>query len=223
MIKKLFYFLSVVLLLSSCSESNEEKAKTLAADYLKTVITHYDSYEPLVTEIDSLFISPERYDNELEMALEFAEILNKAKKCTNKIQKAEREMYIYRPHISEYLKTEPSAMYKQAMAEKENQETQRKLLIDKATKIFKTLQEDIESSSTEEFQGWIIYQKFKALNIAGTATLMDEHYFICDKEFKDCVGYSQNEFDTGNRILDILYNDDDADGFLETMITKVSI
>lgn len=220
---QLLSIISTALLLISCGQSNEEKAKIMAAEYLKTQITHFDSYEPLVTKVDSLFYSPEKYNEALDMLTEFSQMLSKAQECTSKIRNAEEEMYVYKPINIPGYKSEPGSMYKQAVAEKENQEILRQKFIDNATELFNILRKNIQTKSSTEFQGWIVYQKFKALNNAGTTPLMDEYDFICDKEFKNCVGYPEENFSTGNKILNILQDNDDADAFLEMMIKQVSI
>ena len=41
-----------LITLSACSPSKEEKAQTMAANYLKGVLYHFDSYEPLQIKVD---------------------------------------------------------------------------------------------------------------------------------------------------------------------------
>ena len=52
--KKLFILLTLIM--ASCTLSNEEKAEKLVKETLKDYLYHPDSYEPISTKVDSMFI-----------------------------------------------------------------------------------------------------------------------------------------------------------------------
>ena len=52
---KKFLVLSA-LVITSCTLSNEEKAEKLVKETLKDYLYHPDSYEPISTRVDSMFI-----------------------------------------------------------------------------------------------------------------------------------------------------------------------
>lgn len=196
----------------------------MAADYLKTEITHFDSYEPLITEIDSLFYSPEKYNEEISMTIDLMRTLSKIQKCSDKIQKAKEKMNIYKPAYIPRLYSENSnPKYDNALAEKESQEALRQKFIEKATNQFSIIKQAVKEESSYEFQGWIVYQKFKALNNAGTMPLFGEYNFICDREFKNCEGYPAKDFETINNFLNALIDSEDADSLFETVLKQATI
>ena len=49
---------AVALIMSSCAFSNEQKAEKLIKETLKDYLYHPDSYEPISTKVDSMFIDP---------------------------------------------------------------------------------------------------------------------------------------------------------------------
>ena len=49
-------FCAIALVITSCTPSNEEKAEKLVKETLKDYLYHPDSYEPISTRVDSMFI-----------------------------------------------------------------------------------------------------------------------------------------------------------------------
>ena len=54
--KSLIITLIAILGLCSCGKSKEEKAQEMAANYLKGVLYHFDSYEPLQQKLIVLLL-----------------------------------------------------------------------------------------------------------------------------------------------------------------------
>lgn len=198
--KKLIFFLFIIgILLSSCKPSNEERAKDMAATYLKGVLYHFDSYEPLTTTVDSLFVSVSTDEETIGMTLEFLKMFEAANEYAEKIQDAEMEMEIWSPRgfSSDYGR----GKYNQAKNDKEQQEKRLDKLTYKLKAQFEAIKKNQASLKTGEFSGWKVYQKFKSLNGPGTLVLFEEYIFLCDKNFENCQGYEKNEYEMLSKFM----------------------
>ena len=187
------------LLFISCSPSNEKKAKEMAANYLKGVLYHFDSYEPITTSIDSLFVSITTDEEAISMTLDFLKMFDAANECAKKIERAESSMEIWQP--DGYSSAFSRGQYKRAKQEKEQQEQILEKLKEKIKNQFIQIKEIQSKLNTGEFSGWKVYQKFKSLNGAGTMDLFGEYIFLCDKNFENCRGYEKEEFDAITKVM----------------------
>ena len=198
--KKLnFVFALFALILTSCGQSNEDKAKEMAANYLKGVLYHFDSYEPITTTVDSLFVSVVTDEEAISATLEFLKMCIAASKCVEDIQEAERSMDIWAP--SGYSSTYSKGEYNRAKSDKEQQEQMLDKLKEKIQSQFLKIKEIQSNLHTGEFSGWKVYQKFRSLNGAGTMDLFGEYIFLCYKNFGNCLGYEKEEFDMLTKIM----------------------
>ena len=198
--KKIIFFLPIIcVLFSSCGSSNEERAKEMAANYLKGVLYHYDSYEPITTTVDSLFVSVSTDEEIIVMTLEFLKMFEAANECAEKIQDAERSMEIWSPrgYSTDYRRGE----YNRAKNNKEIQEQRLDKIKYKLKAQFEAIKKKQASLKTGEFSGWKVYQKFKSLNGTGTLDLCEEYIFLCDKNFENCQGYEKDEYDMLSKIM----------------------
>lgn len=217
MCKNLFGILLIFLTITSCGQSNEEKAKAMAADYLKTELVYYNTYKPVITEIDSLFYPYQIFIQEIDMAMDLYETTKNIAECNQKIQKANRDMVVYKPTIHPGLPAStPSPKYINAELEKEKQEKNLLNYTTKAEKDYKTIRQHITQDISDTFDGWVVYQKFKVLDLK---PCFMEYYFVCNREFSHCAGYSSEDFEICNEILSIIYDNDEFDTFLETFFS----
>lgn len=191
--------------LCSCGKSKEEKAQEMAANYLKGVLYHFDSYEPLQTKVDSSFVALSTDKEAIELTLDMLKLFNSAQEYANKVERAESSMEIWSPsgYSSAYSKGE----YRRAKEERDNSQQ----LLDKTkdriqnqfSKI-KSRQSYLEAEALlkiGDFDGWKVYHKFKSLNVAGTLDLFGEYVFFCDKDFNMESAYSKEDFDAINKIM----------------------
>ncbi len=91
---KLLIIVVSLLTLSACSPSNEEKAQEMAANYLKGVLYHFDSYEPLQTKVDSSFVSLASDKEAIDLTLDMMKLFQSAQEYADKIERAESSMEI---------------------------------------------------------------------------------------------------------------------------------
>ena len=113
--KKLFVLFAVIM--TSCTLSNEEKAERLVKETLKDYLYHPDSYEPLSTRVDSMFIDVTTIEPIMETSDEIKDLISKINRCEREIESAESSMDIWAPdgYSSQYSRGE----YARAKKEKE--------------------------------------------------------------------------------------------------------
>ena len=106
--KKLFLLLAVIL--TSCTLSNEEKTEKLIKETLKDYLYYPDSYEPISTRVDSMFIDVTTIEPIMEISDEIKDLISKINLCEIKIESAESSMDIWAPdgYSSQYSRGEYS-------------------------------------------------------------------------------------------------------------------
>ncbi|WP_288308026.1 hypothetical protein [uncultured Muribaculum sp.] len=203
--KSLIITLVALIGLCSCGKSREEKAQEMAANYLKGVLYHFDSYEPLQTKVDSSFVALSTDKEAIELTLNMLKLFNSAQEYADKVDRAESSMEIWSPsgYSSAYSKGE----YRRAKEERNNNQQ----LLDKTKERIKNQFSKIKSRQSYleaeallkigDFNGWKVYHKFKSLNGAGTLDLFGEYVFFCDKDFNVESAYSREDFDAINKIM----------------------
>ena len=90
-------FCVVVLIMISCTLSNEEKAEKLVKETLKDYLYYPDSYEPISTRVDSMFIDVTTIEPIMKISDEIKELISKINECERKIEFAESSMDIFAP------------------------------------------------------------------------------------------------------------------------------
>ena len=203
--KSLIITLITLIGLCSCGKSKEEKAQEMAANYLKGVLYHFDSYEPLQTKVDSSFVALSTDKEAIELTLDMLKLFNYAQEYADKVERAESSMEIWSPsgYSSAYSKGE----YRRAKEERDNN----KQLLDKTKDRIQNQFSKIKSRQSYlkaeallkigDFNGLKIYHKFKSLNGAGTLDLFGEYVFFCDKDFNVESAYSKEDFNAINKIM----------------------
>lgn len=190
---------AVALIMASCTLSNDEKAEKLVKETLKDYLYHPDSYEPISTRVDSMFIDVTTIEPIMKISREISDLISKIDKCEMDIESAETSMNIYAPdgYSSRFTRGE------YARAKKEKEEAQSDL--DKYTQKFSgevaSLKENVVKYHKGEFTGWAVSHRFRSLNGAGSMTIPGEMIFFCDKEFTNCVGYEVSKFEEFAKIL----------------------
>lgn len=189
--KKLLVILALIM--TSCTLSNEEKAEKLIEETLKEYLYHPDSYEPLSTRVDSMFIDVTTIEPIMEISDEIKDLMSKISRCEREIESAESSMDIWAP--SGYSSQFSRGEYARAKKEKEDAQSN----LDKYTKKISgqlvSLKENVAKYHKGEFTGWAVSHRFRSLNGAGSMTIPGEMIFFCDKEFTTCGGYEADKFE----------------------------
>lgn len=186
-------FCAIVLVMTSCTLSNEEKAEKLVKETLKGYLYHPNSYEPISTKVDSMFIDVTTIEPIMKISDDIKDLMSKIDRCKREVESAESSMDIFAPDGS-------SSQYSRgeyARAKKKKEEV--KSALDKYTKRLSekivSLKENIAKYHKDEFTGWAISHRFRSLNRAGSITIPEEMIFFCDKEFTTCCGYEIDKFE----------------------------
>ena len=195
--KKLFVLFAVIM--TSCTLSNEDKAERLVKETLKDYLYHPDSYEPLSTRVDSMFIDVTTIESIMETSDEIKDLISKINRCEREIESAESSMDIWAPdgYSSQYSRGE----YARANKEKEKAKSDLDKYTKKLSGQFVSLKENVAKCHKGEFTGWAVSHRFRSLNGAGSMTIPGEMIFFCDKEFTTCSGYEANKFEDFVNVL----------------------
>lgn len=203
--KPLIITLIALIGLCSCGKSQEEKAQSMAANYLKGVLYHYDSYEPLQTKVDSSFVALSTDKEAIELTLDMLKLFQSAQGYADKVENAESSMEIWCP--SGYSSAFSKGEYRRAKEERDSNQELLDKTKDRIHKQFfkiKSRQSYLEAEAPlkmGDFDGWKVYHKFKSLNGTGTLDLFGEYVFFCDKDFNVESAYSKEDFDAINKIM----------------------
>ena len=195
-------FCAVVLVMTSCTLSNEEKAEKLVKETLKDYLYHPDSYKPLSTRVDSMFIDVSAIEPIMEISDKIKDLMSKINSCERKIEFAESSMDIWASsgYFSRYSRGE----YARAQKEKKEAQSDLDKYIKKLSEQIASLKENIDKYYKGVFTGWIVSHRFRSLNGAGSMTIPGEVIFFCDKEFTTCSGYDVDKFENFAKILKIV-------------------
>lgn len=197
-----FSLFAVALILASCTPPNEEKAEKLVKETLKDYLYHPDSYEPISTRIDSMFIDVTTIEPIMKISGEISDLISKIDKCNMDIESAETSMNIYAPdgYSSRFTRGE----YARAKKEKEEAQSDLDKYAKKLLGEVASLKENVGKYHKGEFTGWAVSHRFRSLNGAGSMTIPGEMVFFCDKEFTNCVGYEVGKFEEFAKILKVV-------------------
>ena len=198
--KIIFTTFLITITLSSCSLSNEEKAENLIKETLKDYLYHPDSYEPISTIVDSMFIDVTTIEPIMEISEEIKSLISKINKCEREIESAESSMDLWALHS--YYSQYSRGNYTRAKKEKEEAKSDLDKYTRKLSEQIASLKENVAKYRKEEFTGWAVSHRFKSLNGAGTMTIPGEMIFFCNKEFTTCGGYEVDKFETFIKILE---------------------
>ena len=219
---KKFLVLSA-LVITSCTLSNEEKAEKLVKETLKDYLYHPDSYEPISTRVDSMFIDVTTIEPIMKISDEIKNLISKINRCERKIESAESSMDIFAPngYSSQYSRGE----YSRAKKEKEEAKSDLNKYTKKLSEQLAFLKENVAKYHKGEFTGWAVSHRFRSLNGAGSMTIPGEMIFFCDEEFTTCGGYETDKFEDFVKILnavDEATSDEDViDYFKENNFLKL--
>ena len=212
------YFGLIVLIMISCTPSNEEKAEALIKETLKDYLYHPDSYEPISTKIDSVFTDLSIVEPILKIGNDIKDSISKIAKYESELELAETSMDIWAPngYSSQYSR----GNYARAKKEKDEAESNLEKYIKKLNDQFVCLKDNIAKHRKGEFTGWLAFHRFSSLNGPGTTSIPGEMIFFCDKEFTSCIGYEVEKLEEFVEIVNIVENatsdDDIMDYFTES-------
>lgn len=195
----LLFCAAALVMTVSCRQSNEEKAEKLVKETLKDYLYHPDSYEPISTKVDSMFIDVTTIEPIMKISEDIKNLMSKINSCERKIESAESSMDIWAPNedSSQYSR----GQYSRAKKEKEEAKSDLEKYTKKLSEQLASLKENVAKYHKGEFTGWAVSHRFRSLNGAGTMTIPGEMIFFCDKEFTTCGGYDVDKLENFAKIL----------------------
>ncbi len=192
-------FCAIALIMTSCTLSNEEKAEKLIKETLKDYLYHPDSYEPISTRVDSMFIDVTTIEPIMEISDEIKDLISKINGCEGKIESAESSMDIWAP--DGYSSQFSRGNYARAKKEKEEAKSDLDKYTKKLSGQLASLKENVVKYHKGEFTGWVVSHRYRSLNGTGSMTIPGETIFFCDEEFTTCCGYEVDDFEDFAKIL----------------------
>lgn len=223
--KSLIITLVTLIGLCSCGKTKEEKAQEMAANYLKGVLYHFDSYEPLQTKVDSSFVALSTDKEAIELTLDMLKLFNSAQEYADKIERAESTMEIWSPsgYSSAYSKGE----YRRAKDERDNNQKFLDKTKDRIQNQFskiKSRQCYLEAEALlkiGDFNGWKVYHKFKSFNGAGTLNLFGEYVFFCDEDFNEMFAYTKEDYEAISKVMTTISSSNDISEMIEKIQEEI--
>lgn len=192
-------FCVVALVMTSCTPSKEEKAEKLIKETLKGYLYYPDSYEPLATRVDSMFIDATTIEPIMKISDDIKDLMSKIDRYESKISFAESSMDIYSPNgfSSQYSRGE----YARAKKEKEEANSNLDKYIKKLSAQLASLKENVAKYHKGEFSGWVVTHRFRSLSGLGSISIPGEMVFFCDEKFTTCSGCEVDKFEKFVKIL----------------------
>lgn len=206
--KKLLVLL--VLVLTSCTLSKEEKAEKL----FKETLYYPDSYVPLSTRVDSMFVDVTMIRPIMEISGEINDLMGKINECEYEISSAESSMDIYAPdgYSSQYSRRQ----YAQAEEEKNEAQSDLDRYTKKLSEQLLSLKKNVAKYHKGTFTGWAVFHTFRALDGTGEKTIPGEVLFFCDEKFTTCGGcYKAAEWERFSNILKVVDEADSDEDIIE--------
>lgn len=197
-IKSLIISVVSLCILSACAPTKEERAQEMAATYLKGVLYHFDSYEPLQTNVDSSFVSLLTDKEAIEQTINLVKLFQLAQEYVDKVNESERSMEIWSPI---YSTAHSKGEYRRAKEERDKNQQLLDRTKERIDNQFSKIKKRQAVLKEGEFDGWRVCHKFKSLNGSGTLDLLGEYIFFCDEEFKERSVYPKEEYDDFSKII----------------------
>lgn len=189
--KKVFLCLASVLAFYGCQKSLEEQAQEAVKNELRTSLYHFDSYEPLKTEVDSAFNEPINNPIVLDLIKGIAEEQEEfqIKELALKLELAESSIGLWsdsRGYDSYALNS-----YNEAVKDKADAEDKMKAFLKKTWRNMLELSRHIEQADSA-FIGWRVKHSYRAKTRGGDPDI-GHGVYIFSEDFKKLLFHLENE------------------------------
>lgn len=207
---------SVLVIMTSCTPTNKDRAERLVSSCIKDCLTYPDSYESISTKIDSTRVNVSKIEEILEQTKEVASLGSKIRSLEFDVESAQSTMEIYAPNNYYYSDFE-RGQYNRAKAEYEKHKTNLQQATEKLKSKVQDLRVAAENLDDSENNGWIVTHRYRSKGDNGEQLPPQEMIFFCDMAFEHCQGWTSkqyefitniiksiNESETDNELLDNL-------------------
>ena len=211
--KRIFYWALGVFVLVSCSKTPEQKAEALVKENVKKVLLKPDTYDPIETEIDSVY-SPYNDPDFYKEVTNFSKLLSELPDCEKALEDAKEKMFLYDLKYTNSYFTEK---YHKAKIKYEEAIKKHIKLKEKIQNKYEEIAAKIRGNNA--FSGYAICHSFRANNNDGE-TSINNYFIFVDKNIENVLfalsEYELNEYDeTINQIKEKMedgaqwFSDDD--------------
>lgn len=214
-LKSLISIATLLLTLSACGPTKEEKAQEMAANHLKGILYHFDSYEPLQTSVDSSFVSLTTDKEAISLTLDMLKLFQSMQKYTDEIKQSERMLEIWSP--GKYSSAHIIGEYNRAKEERDINQRLLEKTKERVINQFAKIKKRQSVLNEGDFDGWMVCHKFKSLNGTGTVSLFNEFVFFCDTDFNEKSAYPKDDYDAIKKIMIIISSSDDVYDMIENI------
>lgn len=179
---KLLFVLNILLLLTACGKSDEEKLNVLIAETTKASLYIPESYDPVSTQCDSMSRAVINRAN-IQKSAKIISLVREAESLQREIDMNAEQRDHWRGKYED--------IYNDYSKEVSKGEEEKAALMTKAEKLFSELSKDYYAH--HEFCGYIVEHKFRAKNNMGNIMFGDVIY-ILNKEKTEVI----DAYDTSN-------------------------
>lgn len=194
--RNFLFLIGISILMVSCGKSDEEKVKDLIAEYAKSTLYVPESYDPVETKVDSMFIDIINEKN-IKIAARIVELWNESNSLQREIDLNMEERDFWRRGSSEFYRKYSSKVQRDVSKRLEYDNEMFNL-------INELLKEYWSQANNKELKGYLTRHRFRAKNDAGT-TGFCEMIFILNKEKNNVVAaydVDEPEFQNFMKIID---------------------
>ena len=181
--KYLLYLASLVLVVSSCSKSPEDKANLLIKEAMFKSLFYPDSYDPVETAVDSAFTpfdDPEFYKNTLALY----KLENDIENYKNQVKKAEEDIAYNKDMLRIVNSNSNKLRLSQAQEKYDNALAEKKETEEKAQKLAGDLRAELHQQPL--FIGFKARHRYRAKNKGGEI-VFGEAIVLFDKDMTQIV------------------------------------
>ena len=178
--KKVFLCFAMALVLYGCKKSLEEQAQEAVKNELRTSLYHFDSYEPLKTEVDSAFNEPINDPEALELMKSLSEQYTRIEGLVRQLDNAEESIAIW--SSSRGYSEMAARSYNEGLKDKADAEDKMKKCATETWKTMLDLSLRIEQAD-KTFIGWKVKHRYRAKSREGDPSIGNDVY-IFPEDFK---------------------------------------
>lgn len=207
---KLNYLLCLLLIVStSCTLTNEQRAEKLVSQCVKDYLAYPDSYEAISTTIDSTRFVVSTVEPLLEIVKEVSSLSSKIEYAEIDLQSAQSTMEIFAPdgfYYSDYERGKYNRAKEEVAKHKADIQNYKEKLQNKIL----SLKQTASNLYSDEVCGWVVTHRYRSKGDNGEQLAPQEMVFFCDLELEHCNGWNAKYFEIISKII-VYINDSESD------------
>lgn len=207
---------SVLVIMTSCTHTNEDRAERLVSSCIKDYLAYPDSYESISTYIDSTRVDVSKIEEILELTKDVATLGSKINSLEFEMESAQTTMEIYAPNSFYYSDFE-RGQYNRAKAEYEEHKSEFQRLNEKLLEKISNLRTATINLYTQEPNGWIVTHRYRSNGDDGEQLPPQEMIFFCDMAFEHCQGWTSTQYEFISNIIKSINESETDDELVDNL------